>query len=252
VDAPPSVYRLDVVNGNLTVSTVDNFNTATVSILGTLNYTENFAAADQRPAPVSIPGVNDKSFSKVGPDGTRTSFDIVTFPALTLTYLQLGTIYREMATPDPSGYSHQFVTTVLTDTYTPSSAMPRSGTAAYNGMAYGVMIASPPGETLRTTASFQMTADFAGSTVAGSINNFNFYRFDTGAATSAPAAAAGLSLAFNTSISLSGFSDQVQIAGVNAGRVEGQFAGPAAQEVGGSYQAQTPTLSLSGAFVAKK
>jgi len=254
VEAPPNVYRLDIVNGNLTISTVDNFNTANISVVGTMNYDQAFAATDRRTSPVSIPGVNDVSWSSLSSDGTRTNLDLINFAALPLSYVQLATVYRELPARDSSGYSHQFITSAISNSWTASSAMPRTGTGVYNGLAYGIVIFSPPGETFRTTSAFQMTANFLAGTVSGNISNFNFYNFDTGASATAPASAAGFAITFDGSITANNpyFSGQAKIPGVIAGRVEGEFAGPTAQEVGGSYHAESSDVTISGAFAGKK
>jgi hypothetical protein len=238
-----------VLNGNLTISTPDNFDTIAVSVLG--NFDEQLTSADKRISPVSIPGSTVESWKKTAANGDHTTFEIVNFPAISLSYLQFATIYHDLASPG-SNYSHQFITLALGKTWTPSYDMPTTGSATYNGMSYGIANNTPPGIEYRTTSAFQMSADFTAGTVSGNLSNFNFFAFDTGAPAPTPSAATGLTLSFSTAINGSTFSDQLKSSGNNVGGVEGQFAGPTAQEVGGAYHAITPDLSISGAFAGKR
>jgi hypothetical protein len=240
---------MQVLNGNLTISTADNFDTISISVLG--NFDEQLTSVDKRLSPVSIPNSTIQSWKKTANNGDHTTFETVNFSTLSLTYLQFATIYHDLASPG-SNYSHQFITMALGKTWTPSYDMPTTGSATYNGMSYGIAINTPPGIAYRTTSAFQMSADFAAGTVSGNLSNFSFYTFDTGTPATTPSAATGLALSFNTAINGSTFSDQLKISGNNVGRVEGQFAGPTAQEVGGAYQAINSDISISGAFAGKR
>ncbi|MET3722366.1 transferrin-binding protein-like solute binding protein [Sphingomonas trueperi] len=240
-----NVYSPSVLNANYVISTNDDFKTINVEY--NPGSTQIFTERDIVAQIATPPGVNHKSWSVVAADGTRSNFDMIGFKDLPLTYLQLNAFYRKPPSVDQDHYTFITRFAAVSNAWTDPTAMPRTGSATYSGMSYGIAI-NP--SAYRTTSQFQMAADFSSGHLSGNLSNFNFYDFATGLPASV--SGTGLDLTFDATLNGSKFSDRIKISGVSAGRVEGQFAGPSAQEVGGSYGVMNADFSLFGVFAGKK
>ena len=143
---------------------------------------------------------------------------------------------------------------------TPQDAVPTSGTATYSGEMGAreypsdqALFTTDPA-VIRYSGSASMTADFAASSVAGT---FSVSRKQLGLGGQYTAASGGAT--FNAQIDGNGLTagdltGTGDLAGYQNGGVRGSFFGPAAEEVGGVFDAQDTSGSrvISGYFGAKK
>jgi hypothetical protein len=217
-------------------------------------YTQTFTAADQRTPPVTFPGVVDTSWRVTTPVSggvDQTDLDVLSFAALNMSYVRLATAYRQTATA-VSGYNAEYIVSAISNSWT-GSAMPTTGSATYNGNSFGIAIT--PGATLATTSAFSMSANFATGTVAGSLTGFQFFDRNTGSSAPTPSGITGLSINFSASITgdtFSALNGPISGSAISSSRVEGQFAGPHAEEVGGAFQAIGPSVAIVGGFLGKR
>ena len=123
---------------------------------------------------------------------------------------------------------------------TPTTSMPSSGTATYNGTVQGMSYESDALKTLNGTHT--MNANFASGTITGTMN-VNY------ASSGASYATTNLNA---VSISGNGFAGGLNGTD-NTGSIKGSFYGPAANEIGGTWAlSKTGSSSAAGIFAGKK
>lgn len=122
---------------------------------------------------------------------------------------------------------------------TPTTSMPSSGTATYNGTVQGMSYESGALKTLNGTHT--MNANFASGTITGTMN-INY------ASSSASYATTNLNA---VSISGNGFAGGLNGTD-NTGSIKGSFYGPAANEIGGTWALSKTGSSAAGIFAGKK
>ncbi len=133
---------------------------------------------------------------------------------------------------------------------TPASGMPTAGTAMFNGVAGGIF-ATPSGASYLTTAAMAASVDFGsrvvGFATAGTVATSTY----TTASTSAPAL--NLTGRFAINPGTSQFSGSVVSAGGMTGGASGQFYGPNANEIGGSFGVANASIgAMIGGFGGKR
>lgn len=205
-------------------------------------------------------GNNPTSQLDIGGDPTdtiSTSSDITTFTA------GAGDQLAVVVEPTAAGYEYQtyglwanapssFNTTLGTGSYgasTPTTGVPASGTiASYSGASVGV--AEVGGDTYITASSVQVTTDFNTATVNSSATEGSLLTVPVAVT---PANTPLPQLDFNGAgpVSGNGFSANVVGLGVT-GDVDGQFYGPAAEEVGGTFSASGTGIDYFGSFGARQ
>ncbi|MDY0264456.1 MAG: transferrin-binding protein-like solute binding protein [Sulfurospirillum cavolei] len=122
---------------------------------------------------------------------------------------------------------------------TPTTSMPSSGTATYNGTVQGMSYESGALKTLNGTHT--MNANFASGTITGTMN-VNY------ASSGASYATTNLNA---VSISGNGFAGGLNGTD-NTGSIKGSFYGPAANEIGGTWALSKTGSSAAGIFAGKK
>lgn len=256
---PPSKSLISSAIGDVSITTTANLQSPSVMTPGIQTWAsavfQAFSVADQRTPPVSFPGVVDTSWSVSTPVAggvDRTDLDVLSFAALNMSYVRLATVYSE-TTPAGATYYDQYVASAISNSWT-RQAMPTTGSATYSGSSFGIAGAVPTGSgaSYATTSAFSLSADFATGNVTGSLTGFQFFDRNTGASVATPSGATGLSLTFSAPISGDRFSTQsVSGTGITQGQVQGRFAGPHAEEVGGAYGAVGPSVIIAGGFLGK-
>ena len=134
---------------------------------------------------------------------------------------------------------------------TPGSAVPTSGSATFTGKAGGFYV-SPTGQGSVAAADLTVNANFNARTLGFATSGTTIAR-DLNAPLAAPHLNLTGTLAYNPGSSA--FSGTVSNAGgTMSGRSNGQFYGPAAQELGGvfSLKSSTTVETLTGAYGAKR
>jgi hypothetical protein len=235
----------------MTITSDDNFATFKVEVVGGLPYVQNFLASDRIVSPVSIPGTSHELWKVVNSDGTEVDVERIALTSVPLTYLQIGTLYRKTPLLYARNYNDEFIIAAIGSAWTADSSMPTSGSATYNGKSYGIAIGVAPGATLRTLADFQMTTNFLAGSIDGTLNNFKFYNFATGSNVVVPSPGS-FAIDFDAAISGSSFAGIMRDGYIAIGRVDGRFAGPAAEEVAGAYQINRAGVTAHGVFVGKQ
>lgn len=172
-----------------------------------------------------------------------------------------GTQVAIVADPATSGFEYQtlgvwarvpssFTATVGAGSYgasTPSSGMPSSGTnATYNGGSLGY--AEVSGSTYVTSSNVRVTTDF-NTVLMESTNTDGALVQDATSSTPTVTPLPQLDFAGTGAVTGTGFSAPVAGVGV-AGTANGQFYGPAAEEVGGTFSGTGAGVNYFGAFGA--
>ena len=132
---------------------------------------------------------------------------------------------------------------------TAGSAIPRLGTATFNGSAGGIYI-DPAGTNYTASSDVTVVADFANRNLDLSTSGTTITNIGTGAA----AAAANLDMTGTLSYDLgkNKFTGNVAATGLN-GTSTGHFYGPTAEELGGVFNlAGAGVEAYSGGYGAKK
>ncbi len=127
----------------------------------------------------------------------------------------------------------------IAGTLTPTTSMPSSGTATYNGTVQGMSYESGALKTLNGTHT--MNANFASGTITGTMN-VNYASIGASYATTNLNA---------VSISGNGFAGGLNGTD-NTGSIKGSFYGPAANEIGGTWALSKTGSSAAGIFAGKK
>jgi len=133
---------------------------------------------------------------------------------------------------------------------TPATGMPTAGTAMFTGVAGGIF-ATPSGASYLTTASMAASVDFGarvvGFATGGTVATSTF----TTTSTSAPALNLVGRFAINPGTSQ--FSGSVVSSGGMSGGASGQFYGPNANEIGGSFGVANASIgAMIGGFGGKR
>jgi hypothetical protein len=135
---------------------------------------------------------------------------------------------------------------------TPGSAVPTTGTANFVGLANGFFVDSATHNAFFTTANMNASANFAAQTIAFSTTNT--LTVSTANPSSVGNANAGLNLTGNFSYpaGTNFFLGTVTSANGMSGSGAGRFYGPAAQEIGGTYNLSGTAGSMIGSFGGKQ
>ncbi|MHA6346427.1 transferrin-binding protein-like solute binding protein [Roseivivax sp. CAU 1761] len=128
---------------------------------------------------------------------------------------------------------------------TSANALPAAGTASYHGSSVGQVVTE--GEIYLTDSRVAVTTDF--ETVAMTSSDTSIVDMSTGNATTA--ARPDLDFTASGTLTGSGFTSNIDTAGIE-GSVNGQFYGPGAEEVGGTFAAKAGQSTYLGAFGAAK
>ncbi len=138
---------------------------------------------------------------------------------------------------------------------TPSSAIPRSGTAIYTGVAQGQVVrAGSPTYVPVLSGDARLTADFAIGSVDGNLTHMFTTDVDgnklpwNSVSLHAAFAAGTSSFVGTTAITL---SPSASLAGSATGTIAGKFFGPAAQELGAVWTLSDGTSAATGTIGAK-
>ena len=134
---------------------------------------------------------------------------------------------------------------------TPASAVPTSGQATFTGKSAGFYV-SPTGQGSIVASDLTVNANFGARSLAFSTSGTTIARD-----LAAPVAAPHLNLngSFAYSAGTNAFAGNVSNAGgTMQGTSKGQFYGPAAQELGGTFNLKSATTAetLAGAYGAKR
>ena len=133
---------------------------------------------------------------------------------------------------------------------TPASGMPASGTAMFTGVAGG-MFATPSGASYLTTAAMAASVDFGSRVIGFATGNTVATSVYTTVSASAPALNLAGKLAINPGTSQ--FSGSVASAGGMSGLASGQFYGPNANEIGGTFGVANASIgAMIGGFGGKR
>lgn len=131
----------------------------------------------------------------------------------------------------------------------PASAIPTSGQASYLGESIGHFILN--GRDSYFAGDVTMNVDFAAATTPVS-GHIDIHAFQNSQDPLPPA----FRIDFTANISGSAIvGDTVTVTGLGnsfSGTLQGDFYGPAADEVGGVFSASSPTATIAGGFVAGK
>ena len=143
---------------------------------------------------------------------------------------------------------------------TAQNAMPTSGTATYTGEMGAREYPSDQAVSTRNPAAIRyrgtarLTANFATSSVAGAFSNLEKQPGNSGAFVSANGDATFNAQINGNGLTASDLTGTGDLAGYQNGGVRGSFFGPAAEEMGGVFDAQDTSGNrvISGYFGAKK
>jgi hypothetical protein len=131
-------------------------------------------------------------------------------------------------------------------TRTPSGSLPSTQQASYNGGSVGVLV-DAAGTRLLTTSDVNVGTNFSEVTVQ-SVNT----RTRPLGAGQTDSAASDLNFTAQGPVSGTGFTADLTASGGVAGKVNGRFYGPRAQEVGGTFDTSDGSRTYLGAFGAKR
>jgi len=163
-----------------------------------------------------------------------------------------------MADPDTTGFDYQTYSLWLTGygtsageigagsfgAATDAAAIPSFGSATYAGTATG--LASDGIEYLGTISNVQVTADFGSGTASVTSSGTELFELDTLANAGAQAG-----LDFIGSGPISGATFDASVGGsLTVGNVDGEFYGPGAEEVGGTFATSGSGITHVGSFGA--
>lgn len=130
---------------------------------------------------------------------------------------------------------------------TPVSGIPATGTGNFRGNTSGMYVNSS-GQAFYTVGAMNATANFAAQTVAFSTSGTVAINLATGAS----ASASSLNLTSNMSFAGGTISGPIRSISGMTGNASGNFYGPSAQEIGGTYTLQGGGASLIGGFGGKR
>ncbi len=133
---------------------------------------------------------------------------------------------------------------------TPASGMPTAGTAMFTGVAGGIFV-TPSGASYLTTASMAASVDFGARVVGFATGGTVATSSNTTLSVSAPA----LNLAgkFTINPGTSQFGGSVVSAGGMSGSASGNFYGPNANEIGGTFGVANSSIGVMlGGFGGKR
>lgn len=134
---------------------------------------------------------------------------------------------------------------------TPASAVPTSGSASFSGKLGGFYV-SPAGEGSVAAGNLSVNANFASRSLSFASSGTTLTR-DFSTATAAPQLNLNGTLTYSPGANA--FSGTLTNAGgTMSGNTNGQFYGPAAQELGGVFMVKSPTTveTFAGAYGAKR
>ena len=132
---------------------------------------------------------------------------------------------------------------------TPGSAIPASGTATYKGYTSGIYVNG--NKSFLTVANMTANADFAARSVQFATNNSNMTNVISNASSANPDL--DLSGTLSYAKGKNGLSGAIKSANGMTGNAKGQFYGPKAQEIGGTFLATgTGNQGYMGAFGGKR
>ena len=194
--------------------------------------------------------------------------DIVVTPNTTLTIYQKpgGVPSIGILKPGPAGLDLQYVTfgnwansdgSMLTfgglvfGIRTPTGAVPKTGTASYAGETVGMLFDKPSGHAFRLTGDVTLAADFLAATVIGNLTNMETRDLQGGALSTWGDLKINATISGNTFSGTAGSKDTT-LADPLGGTASGGFFGPAAQEIGGSWNVLSGKEMANGTFVGKK
>ncbi|HXZ55619.1 MAG TPA: transferrin-binding protein-like solute binding protein [Burkholderiales bacterium] len=134
---------------------------------------------------------------------------------------------------------------------TPASAVPTTGNATFTGIAAGFYV-DPTGALFGTAANMTANADFTNRSIGFATSNTQVANVN--GTTIGPNAGLDLSGTLTYSAGTNQFSGSVQTADTSLnGSATGQFYGPSAQEIGGTYRLTGSGVSgMLGAFGGKR
>ena len=115
-----------------------------------------------------------------------------------------------------------------------ASNVPASGTPTFTGMALGTYVDSTGNNVYTTTADASVAVDFTARTLAFTTNNTNQTHIVTKATTAN--ATLNLSGTLSYSAGFNSFAGSIVSGGGMNGLAQGEFYGPAAEELGGTFQ----------------
>lgn len=136
---------------------------------------------------------------------------------------------------------------------TPAASVPTTGTANFSGNAIGVHVDSS-GNNYVTASNVALAANFGARTVGLSTSKTQKYNLNTSSRYNLSAANLNLSGSLTYAAGSNSFSGSVQTASGLSGTASGNFYGPAATEIGGTFstKAATGVENYVGAFGAKR
>ena len=238
-------------SGTMTGSTVNTVNLGPPAEVGTLRLTVD-SSGDLSGINFTTPSAS-ASFNDVTCQAGVCAADTPTSTVVGIDAKTVGWDYQTFGVwlQRPSATTFQ-AGAMSAGAITPASAVPTSGPGNFSGIASGFHV-NTAGAAFVTTAEMSAAVDFGARTIVFNTDNTRLTNLD---GSGLPSSAANLNLSGNLGYGLgsSQFTGGVNTQDMSmAGSATGRFYGPAAQEMGGTYQLTgTGPSRMIGAFGAKQ
>ncbi len=236
----------DRSTGDMTIASNDEpddvqmtFKPGTGEFSGNINVTDGTDTYSLSTSDEDSVYVSPQAFGAIKTDSTPAHIATTTNGVEEYDYLSWGSWSVDAGTsPEKSVFAHS---PWIAGRLTPGNQIPVTGTAMYNGSAWGQLKESAGFTSVEGDAS--LTANYGARTLTGSF--FNMKRADD-------SPWLDIDVNANWGASNNRISGTTSASGGLSGTANGAFFGPAAQEVGGNWTLQGGDTQAAGAFVGKK